>query len=63
MKKKGVEVGDKVYYHSVINGPATSKDHVVIKVLKKPNNFGQDVAWISGKAGCVSMKALTRMEG
>lgn len=52
--------GDIVDYHSIIGGPVTSTGHVVEVVGPMPNPYGVPVAWVSGIAGCVSMKALTR---
>ena len=51
-----IKKGDRVNYHSVIGGPVTSSDHVVEKIGQM---CGQDVAWISDKSGCVSLKALS----
>ena len=54
-----IEINDRVDYHSIIGGPITSKDHTVQVIELEPNNYGTDVAWISGKSGCVSMEALS----
>ena len=54
-------VGDKVDYHSVIGGPVTSTGHTILAVERKPNNYGRDVAWISGRAGCVALDALSHI--
>ena len=54
-----IKVGDKVNYHSIIGGPITSKGHVVKVIKPEPNNFGCDVAWITGKSACVDMEALS----
>ena len=59
MKNK-IEVGTKVNYHSIVNGPITSSGHIVEAIEPKPNNYGTTVAWITGKSGCVSIKALTK---
>ena len=59
MKKTRITVGDKVDYHSVVGGPVTSTGHTIRAVERKPNNYGCDVAWITGKAGCVALDALT----
>lgn len=53
------EIGDKVDYHSIIGGEITSKDHEIKHIELEPNNFGCDVAWISGKSGCVALEALS----
>lgn len=54
-----IEVGDRVDYHSIIGGPITSKDHTVKLIGPEPNNFGCNVAWVSGKSGCVAIEALS----
>jgi len=54
------EVGDAVDYCAVIGGPATSHDHVIKAIEHAPNNYGCDVAWISGKSGCVALSTLRR---
>lgn len=52
-------VGDSVNYHSYIGGTVTSGPHEVIAIELQPNNYGTDVAWITGKAGCVALAALS----
>lgn len=51
--------GSKVDYHEIIGGPITSTGHVV-------RHLGtvcqQPVAWITGKAGCVAIAALSLAE-
>jgi len=54
-----IKEGSPVNYHSIIGGQVTSTGHTVKRILKEPNNFGQDVAWITGKAGCVAIDALS----
>jgi len=54
--------GDMVNYHSLIGGEITSKGHVIEMINRAPNNFGCDVAWISDKAGCVAIDALSNFE-
>jgi len=49
--------GDWVDYHSIIGGSITSKDHTVLSVGELSS--GEPVAWISDKAGCVSVDALS----
>lgn len=51
--------GDKVNYHELIGGPVTSTGHEITDIEMKPNNFGSDVAWVTGKRGCVALDALT----
>lgn len=53
------KVGDIVNYHSIIGGEISSCDHEIKKLDLEPNNFGGDVAWVSGKSGCVSLDALS----
>lgn len=55
-----IAVGDRVCYHSIIGGPVTSMGHTVVQILRAPNPFGTDVAWITGKAACVALDALSR---
>lgn len=57
-----IKIGDMVDYHGIIGGEITSKHHIVRHIDKEPNNFGYDVAWITGKAGCVVSEALTPSE-
>jgi hypothetical protein len=49
--------GDKVDYHSMIDGRVISKGHI-IEALGTFSN-GHEVAWISGVYGCISLKYLT----
>jgi hypothetical protein len=55
-----LQIGDKVNYHAIIGGPIISTDHIIEKILFEPNNFGCDVAWITGKSGCVALAALSK---
>jgi len=57
--KASIKVGDRVAYHSIVGGPVTSTGHSVYAIERTPNNYGCDVAWITGKAGCVALAALT----
>ena len=50
------EVGDKVYYHSIIGGDITSKGH---EIKSFGEVSGNKVAWITNKSGCVDVRALT----
>lgn len=59
MKKTRITVGYKVDYHSIVGGPVTSTGHTIRAVERRPNNYGRDVAWVTGKAGCVALDALT----
>jgi hypothetical protein len=59
MSKQIIDIGSIVDYHSIIGGDITSKDHTVTHIQRQPNNFGTDVAWVTGKSGCVCLDALT----
>ena len=50
--------GDRVNFHAVIGEPPTSTDHFIEYIGTIPSASGQ-VAWITGKAGCVSLEALS----
>jgi len=52
-------VGNKVNYHLFIGGPVKSTNHTIKSIELEPNNYGADVAWISGKSGCVDLEALS----
>lgn len=54
-----IKTGDMVDVHSTIGGLAISKHHIVKTISRQPNNFGYDVAWITGMTGCVAIEALT----
>ncbi len=51
--------GDAVSYHLIIGGPVTSTGHKIRLIDLAPNDFGQNVAWITGKSGCVALTALS----
>ena len=51
--------GDEVNYHSIIGGEITSTGHKIKYIELAPNNYSSDVAWITGKSGCVAMRALS----
>lgn len=51
------QIGDVVDYHAVIDGPVTSRGHVVTALGSLPS--GRPVAWITGKARCVTLEALS----
>lgn len=57
-----LKVGDSVNFHALINGPITSTGHVITSIHLMPNNFGEDVAWITEKTGCVALAALTKTQ-
>ena len=54
-----IKIGNKVNYHAVIGEGVTSTGHTVKAIELMPNNYGSDVAWITGKSGCVCMEALS----
>ena len=55
-----IQEGNKVDFHSIIGGEITSTGHVVEEIFPKPNNFGCDCAFISGKRGIVALEALSK---
>lgn len=55
----GFNVGDTVNYHAFQNSPPTSTGHQITRIEREPNNFGCDVAWITGKSGCISLSCLS----
>ena len=57
-----LKIGDKVNYHSLKNGPVDSSGHEIKSIDMEPNNFGCNVAWISGKSGCVAVANLSLEE-
>lgn len=61
MEVDGFNVGDRVSYSAIIGGPITSSGHKILRIGILGS--GQVVAWISGKSGCVSFKALTLEDG
>lgn len=61
MKVSSLNVGDKVKYHTILGQIATSKNHEVTYIDPMPNNFGCDVAWVTGKSGCIDIKHLSPM--
>jgi hypothetical protein len=56
---KYFEVGDTVNYHSIIGGPVTSTGHTIRLICMEPNDFGCNVAWVTGISGCVAIEALS----
>jgi len=52
-----IKAGDRVRYHPVIGGPDDGRDYVVAGRGQLGN--GYPVAYLEGKSGCVSMRALT----
>lgn len=60
MNTLGFEEGDLVHYHSIIGGDITSSNHEILYFHEL--GHGETVAKISGKSGCVSLKALSRQK-
>ena len=56
------KVGDVVNYHSLRYGEITSSNHVIESIELMPNNFGCNVARITGKRGCVDIKHLSNKD-
>ena len=61
MNIKDLKVGDSVSYHSILGQGVTSKDHQVTLIDPMPNNSGCDIAWVTGKSGCVDIEHLELM--
>ena len=55
-----LKIGDEVNYHPILNKDIGVKRGTITDIAREPNNFGCDVAWITGKAGCVGMEHLTK---
>ncbi len=53
------KVGQLVSYHPFIGKTAVSSGHEILAIEVMPNNYGEHVAWISGKSGCISFKCLS----
>ena len=53
--------GDEVSYHCFAGGDVSSTGHVIKSIELQPNNYGEDVAFITGKSGCVSIDNLTKV--
>lgn len=49
---------DRVDYHGIIGGPVT-KPNLVVRCDPYIDCAGQEVVFVSGVSGCVSVKALT----
>lgn len=59
---ESIQVGDTVNYHLLAGGDINSTGHKVKYIELTPNPFGTDVAWITGKSGCVSLQHLSKSE-
>jgi hypothetical protein len=55
-------IGDTVNYHSMVGGTITSAGHFIECIDLAPNNFGCNVAWITGKSGCVCLDNLSNKQ-
>lgn len=54
-----LSTGDIVNFHPIIGGAVGSTGHIIQEIQYAPNDFGCDVAWVSGKCGCVALAALS----
>jgi hypothetical protein len=61
MNEQILKPGMLVNYHGIIGGDITSTSHKIKSIEFEPNNYQQDVAWITGKSGCVALAALSAM--
>ena len=52
-------IGDRVNYHALIDGPVTSTGHEVTHIASIPSSNNVPMVWISGKAGCVHPYSLS----
>lgn len=60
MKHSEIKIGDTVTYYGILGDDTTkSEGHIVLNIIKMPNNFGCDVAWISEKSTCVAIENLS----
>lgn len=57
--KSDFKVGQLVSYHPFAGQAAVSSGHEITATDTMPNNFGENVAWITGKAGCFSFGCLS----
>lgn len=59
MKAKDVTIGMRVRFHPIIGGKHDQNVYTVVAVGKVCD---QQVAWVTGKAGCVAVAALSQYE-
>lgn len=52
------KVGQVVSYHPFVGKAPVSCGHEITAVDTVPNAYGENVAWITGKAGCISFNCL-----
>ncbi|WP_352298423.1 hypothetical protein, partial [Pseudoalteromonas sp. 20-MNA-CIBAN-0454] len=52
------KVGQVVSYHPFIGKAPVSRGHKITAVDTVPNAYGENVAWITGKTGCISFNCL-----
>ncbi|KKK54000.1 hypothetical protein LCGC14_3089130 [marine sediment metagenome] len=50
--------GDPVHYRAILDGPLDTTVHRIRAIEYAPNNYGCDVAWITGHSGCVGLRFL-----
>ena len=55
-----VKIGAAVRYHPIIGG---KHDGHTYRVRAVGNMHGRPVAWLEGKAGCVDVRAISRLRG
>ena len=60
MNIMNLNINDKVNYHCFAGGEISSTGHVVKSIELQPNNYGEDVAFITGKSGCISIEHLSK---
>jgi|WetSurMetagenome_2_1015567.scaffolds.fasta_scaffold1246309_1 hypothetical protein len=59
----GFRVGDKVDFHSIINGPVTSENHTITHLEQRGGDrfcSKYYVAFITDKTGFVAIESLSR---
>lgn len=57
--KHKFRVGQLVSYHPFVGKTAVSSGHEITAIDTMPNNFGENVAWVTGKSGCISFNCLS----
>lgn len=56
-----IKAGDKVQFSPIIGGKFNPWVYTVVRVCEIPS-CKEPVAWLDGKAGCVSLKALRKVQ-
>lgn len=57
--KNKFRVGQLVSYHPFVGKAAVSSGHEITAVDTMPNNYSENVAWVTGKSGCISFNCLS----